>query len=749
LQLWLYEEAAQAFRNGAEEATRRQNVLVLAQCLEGLSGAYLNEGMSDKALPLANKALELTQKQRASNVADYIFALRKAGLVHMQAGRFSEAEDLYSKALELGKKSNIVDTLDSASILLCLGDINRRKKQAAKAEECYDEAARIYTKLEGTKSLHLAAVQSRLALLRISENKPVEATSCISNFLDICRHTTRQSLYKRPLEADVLNKELMVLALGIIPPGTGGSAEQLKPLIEMRLDYLGKAANICSQAETAVEKEAGPNSVEVIPYLLCLAKLYSLEEKRVASREVYRHVLSVLRINGLTRTQASTLVSCADEYGSEPKTQETLLQQAVSIREKYLSAEDDKERLYAVLCSLGSLYKDFQLWNSAILSYRRAAELTEMDTNSQAYMELKSLLMCCLRYGELSKLLKMELAKTAVDSPAYGYLLKELGKCELEQRHYESARRYFDQYRNLLGNHNGADSAEVIELQLNLIELSLAEKNMIEARRLIEETLSSPAKNSNHRAYAVVLQKTAESCLKFGMNEDGIAYLQKLCSFCEQHFGSSGNEFGACLNALAVTYWRLGWKDKALINFQKAKAIFGRLSPPPAFFLRNLALFEQDNRNFSLAESLFKDVAIVSQQQGSFASESSEQSQLDLARLHIEQKNFDMAEAELRKALYLSSVPLVMNAPKFPDQAIIKELICVYELQGKRQDKENLLSEQTRLLSVIPMDESDYSNGPQQACSEIAYQYPIRIKEGRFEVSLSSLASNIDVVSYP
>src|ERR1700677_4158702 len=115
---------------GAPSYAEEDEATTLSQQMKELYRA----GKYKEALPLAQKALALREKEFGLDDAKVAMPLNDLGTIHYNLGQYPVAELLYKRSLSISEKTPGQDQAEVAAVLNNLGELYRAEERYAEAE---------------------------------------------------------------------------------------------------------------------------------------------------------------------------------------------------------------------------------------------------------------------------------------------------------------------------------------------------------------------------------------------------------------------------------------------------------------------------------------------------------------------------------------------------------------------------------------------------------------------------------------
>ena len=97
-------------------------------------------GKFNEAIPIAQEAVELSEKVLGPDHADTATALNNLAMLYLSLGDYAKAEPLFQRALNIREKALGPDHADTAAALNNLGELYRSMGNYAKAEPLFQRA---------------------------------------------------------------------------------------------------------------------------------------------------------------------------------------------------------------------------------------------------------------------------------------------------------------------------------------------------------------------------------------------------------------------------------------------------------------------------------------------------------------------------------------------------------------------------------------------------------------------------------
>jgi TonB family protein len=117
----------------------------------------------EEALPLAQKALELSERTYGTQHLSIIGALKNLAVIYIEKEKYDAAEALYKRALAIYELTSGVDSPVTGEVLHLLGALRFRKGDYDKAEAYFQHGVAVQEKAFGAEDMNVALPVFRLA----------------------------------------------------------------------------------------------------------------------------------------------------------------------------------------------------------------------------------------------------------------------------------------------------------------------------------------------------------------------------------------------------------------------------------------------------------------------------------------------------------------------------------------------------------------------------------------------------------
>src|SRR5712692_1074303 len=245
---------------------------------------HLSKGTYTKAQPLYERALAVNQKARGPEHPETVVSMRGLGATYGALDEFQKGEELLQQALQLSEKTFGSDHLDFARCLLALAYFHLRRSDLTRAEQELQRGIAIVEKNLEADSLSLAGPLNNLGMLYNSRKEYDRAEPLLQRALEIWQK-------KAP---DSPELALPLQNLGLIAQ-------------EKRKDY-ARALDLYWRAVHVLEKGVGPENPRVARILNNIANIYKSQGDFAKALELHQRVYSIFE-KALGPNHGVTLVS--------------------------------------------------------------------------------------------------------------------------------------------------------------------------------------------------------------------------------------------------------------------------------------------------------------------------------------------------------------------------------------------------------------------------------------------------------
>jgi CHAT domain-containing protein/Tfp pilus assembly protein PilF len=285
------------------------------------------DGKDNEALPLAERALALGEKELGPDDAYVAYLLDQVGWLYYNRGSYAKAEQLYQRALDIDKRALGLEHPQTAATLQDLGTVYARTGEYGKAEELLQQALTLTEQTLGAEHPRVATALRDSAFLHYYRGDLVRTERELQRALSIADKTLAPDDFKvAQLLSDlglvyIKGKDyaraepLLERALSIEEKKFGPDSSRLSLTLqnlglivqEQRKDY-PRALELYWRAEKNLEKSKGPEHPEVAAILNNIANIYKTQGDYAKALELHQRVYSIFE-KSLGPYHGSTLVS--------------------------------------------------------------------------------------------------------------------------------------------------------------------------------------------------------------------------------------------------------------------------------------------------------------------------------------------------------------------------------------------------------------------------------------------------------
>ena len=458
------------------------------------------EGRYQKAIPFAEEALRLGEKELGPDDLTTAILVNNLGLLYRDQGRYTEAEPLFQRALAINEKALGPDHPEVATNLNNLALLYHDQARYAEAGPLYVRALEIKEKTLGPKHPDVATSLNNLAeLYRIQGN-----------------YRAAEPLYRRALAIDEK-------ALGPEHPYVAGDLSNLGGLYHDQGRYT-EAEPLYWRALAIDETALGPGHPEVATDLNNLAVLFHDQGRYAEAETLYVRAL-VLREEALGSQHpevATSLNNLALLYYDQGRYAEAepFYKRALEIDERALGP--DHPDLATRLNNLATLYLDQDRYAEAELLYERALAIDEKALGPEhpyvatSLNNLAHLYSSQARYAEAEPLYQRALAvgekALGLEHPDVATSLNNLAALYDDQGRYAEAEPLYQRSLSIREKTLGPEHPDVAQSFNNLAKLYHVQGKFREAEQNYQRALSiwEKALGPRHPHVATSLNNLAE-----------------------------------------------------------------------------------------------------------------------------------------------------------------------------------------------------------------------------------------------
>jgi tetratricopeptide (TPR) repeat protein/CHAT domain-containing protein len=366
-----------------------------ATSLNNLATLYQDMGNFAKAEPFFQEALRIRQKVLGPEHHDTAESLNNLAMLYHAMGAYSKAVPLLQEALRICQKALGPDHPDTVISLNNLAMLYRAMGEYAQAEHFYEEALRIRQKVLGPEHPDTAISLNNLGELYQTMGEYPKAEPLLQEALRISQKVLGPD---HPYTATSLNNlAVLYWAMGEYPkaepllqnalrirqkvlgpehPDTAQSLNNLASLYRAMGEY-AKAEPLFQEALQIRQKILGPKHPDTAISLNTLAELYWAMGEYAKAEPLYQEALQILRtvLGPEHPDTATTLNNLAMLYWvmGEYAKAEPLLQETFQIRQKVLGPEHPDTA--TSLNNLATLYAEMGNYSKAEPLFQEALQI--------------------------------------------------------------------------------------------------------------------------------------------------------------------------------------------------------------------------------------------------------------------------------------------------------------------------------------------------------------------------------------
>jgi CHAT domain-containing protein/Tfp pilus assembly protein PilF len=425
-------------------AGAQEGDLAEAQRLNGQVAQHYAAGKYQQAIPLAQRALAITENAIGSEHPETARALHSLAALYYASSDYAKAEPLFERALAIREKALGPEHPDTAIPLISLAALYTVTGTYTKVEPLVERALAIITETGPDREHPNAAfalnnlAEMYRATATYARAKPLyrralaitekalgpehpETARSLNNLAELYRamgaYAKAEPLYQRALA-------IREKALGPEHPDTATVLNNLAGLHADNGAY-AKAEPLCRRALAICEKALGPEHPDTAAVLNILAKLHNTTDAYAKAEPLYRRALTI-REKALGTEHPATAVSLNNlaqlyHVTGVPVNAETLYQRALTITEKALGPEHPNTAL--TLNNLAELYRAAGAYAKAEPLYRRALAIYEKalgPEHSETAIPLNNLALLCQMTGAYAKAESLNQRALAIYEKALG-----------------------------------------------------------------------------------------------------------------------------------------------------------------------------------------------------------------------------------------------------------------------------------------------------------------------------------------
>jgi CHAT domain-containing protein/tetratricopeptide (TPR) repeat protein len=397
--------------------------------LEKRIGELYPAGRFGEAIPLAERALELTRTRKGDDHRDTAAVMGLLAELLREQGRYTEAEPLYVRALAIDEAAGGPDNPDVAVDLNNLALLYRAQGRYGAAVPIAQRAIGIWERSLGPEHTQVATGLNNLASIYLVQGRYVEASPLFKRSLVILEKVLGSNHV-------LVGRSLSNLAAVSVTHGPNSEGE---PLYNRSLAIL--------------RKTVGPDHPYVAETLNNLAALYHSQGRYAEAEPLYKHALEIDE-KALGRQHPSVgndLNLLASFYYSQRRYEdaEPLIRRSILIREGALGSNHPEVALS--LNNLAELNRVQGRFGEAEPHYRRALAIYELALGPDHHLVSTALNNLALsyfnqgRFGEAEPLYKRSLAIVekllGPEHPSVANVLNNLAGLYADQEKFDEALR--------------------------------------------------------------------------------------------------------------------------------------------------------------------------------------------------------------------------------------------------------------------------------------------------------------------
>jgi tetratricopeptide (TPR) repeat protein len=536
----------------------KENDTEIAKVLNQKVFKLFNEGRYNEAIPIAEKALAIREKNLGLEHPEVATSLNNLAWLYKKIGDYSRAEPLFKKSLRILEKVYGPKHPRVATGVNNLAQLYSDLRDYARAEPLYKRALDIREKALGPEHSDVATSLNNLAWL----------------YEQLGDYAKAELFYKKSLA-------IWQKALGPEHPQVARGYNNLASLYQS-LGEFKKAELLYKKALPIWEKSLGPKHPNVAACLNNLAQLYReigeyteavpLQNRALA---IWKKVLGQEHPNVATGMNNLALLYIA--IGDFDKAQ-SLLKKCLLIREKILGR--DNPDVASVLNNLAALYNILGEYNTAV------------------NLSLKALAIYKKVFGPVHP-------DVAVTQNSLAEFYRELGE-------YAKAKALYESSMDIWEKTVGPEHPSVAKSLNNQALLYYAIGDFAKAESLAKRALvlSEAALGADHSDVASCLNTLGMIYNAYGAFSKAQAFYKRALLTGESSLGPDHPDLSPNLNNLANVYQSIGEYKKAEILLKRAlticKRTLGSEHSQTATSLNNLGMLYQSIGEYTKAEPLLQ-----------------------------------------------------------------------------------------------------------------------------------------------
>ena len=328
-------------RGAAKIGSQNLQPEVRAQLLESIGLAYRRQGLSERAIPLFEQAVDIRREEKPVDTHRTAAALANLASALTDAGHLVSAEAYLQQALEMSRKGDQSSSIETADILVQYAQFElSAKSDPQHARKLFEEALGIYRSILGGQHLSVAVTLSGLAAAATWMDDFAAAEQYEREAIEIFRATTSRNYPDHAVA-------LATLGYILTERGQYTEAEQLlKEALEIERSVFGEHNVRVAQAEAHLG-DLYERRGETAKAIETMQAAVSVARQGLGAE----HYLTGYYLNSL----AGLYIKAADLPAAEAAAREALAVYAQSLPAQHLYVATAKLTLGEILLRRGSL----------------------------------------------------------------------------------------------------------------------------------------------------------------------------------------------------------------------------------------------------------------------------------------------------------------------------------------------------------------------------------------------------------
>jgi CHAT domain-containing protein len=284
-------------------------------------------GKYNEALPLAERALELSEKELGQEHADVAYLLERIGWLYSNKGNYARAGQLFQRALDIDKRALGLEHPQTAEALQGLGDMYSRTDEYGKAEELLQQALTLTEQTLGPEHPRVEALLKDISVLHFNRGDVARSEQESQRALAIADKTLAPDDFevsqllsnlgliyikgKDYARAEPLLQRSLLIAEKKFGPDSSRLSMTLQNLgliaQEQKKDY-PRALELYWRAAKNLEQSLGQEHPQVAAILNNLANIYKTQGDYQKALELHQRVRAIFE-KSLGPYHGNTIVS--------------------------------------------------------------------------------------------------------------------------------------------------------------------------------------------------------------------------------------------------------------------------------------------------------------------------------------------------------------------------------------------------------------------------------------------------------